>query len=157
MMKRYYAAYGSNLNIEQMKYRCPASKTTGTAMLEGYELIFKGSKTGNYLTVEPNAEKQVPVAIWEVSQRDENNLDYYEGYPRFYYKRSFKVPVKLENGETENLEIFLYIMDESRKPGSPTQTYFETCLKGYRDFGFNPDFLYEALERSDRKENKHRK
>lgn len=30
-MKRYYLAYGSNLNVRQMKYRCPTAKIAGTA------------------------------------------------------------------------------------------------------------------------------
>ena len=44
--KRYYLAYGSNLNRKQMEMRCPGAKVVGTALLEGYELLFKGSKTG---------------------------------------------------------------------------------------------------------------
>lgn len=80
-MKRYYAAYGSNLNLEQMKWRCPDAKVIGTAVIEGYELLFKGSKTGSYLTIEPDVKNQVPVGIFEVSKADENSLDRYEGFP----------------------------------------------------------------------------
>ena len=29
MTKRYYIAYGSNLNIDQMSYRCPGAKVVG--------------------------------------------------------------------------------------------------------------------------------
>ena len=32
--KILYAAYGSNINLEQMAYRCPNSTVAGTAMLE---------------------------------------------------------------------------------------------------------------------------
>ena len=35
--KILYAAYGSNINLEQMAYRCPNSTVAGTAMLKGYE------------------------------------------------------------------------------------------------------------------------
>ena len=45
-MKRYYLAYGSNLNVRQMKYRCPTAKIAGTAVIRDYELLYKGSKTG---------------------------------------------------------------------------------------------------------------
>ena len=45
-MKRYYLAYGSNLNVRQMKYRCPTAKIVGTAIIKDYELLYKGSKTG---------------------------------------------------------------------------------------------------------------
>ena len=49
---KYYLAYGSNLNIRQMQMRCPGAKPVGTMVLKGYELLFKGSKTGSYLTIE---------------------------------------------------------------------------------------------------------
>ena len=78
MQKRYYIAYGSNLNIHQMRWRCPSARIVGTAELAGWRLLFKGSKTGSYLTIEPFAECRVPVAVWEVSPRDELALDHYE-------------------------------------------------------------------------------
>ena len=45
-MKKYYLAYGSNLNVRQMALRCPTAKPVGTAVIKDYELLFKGSKTG---------------------------------------------------------------------------------------------------------------
>lgn len=82
-MKKYYLAYGSNLNIQQMKYRCPDAKPVGTAWIHGYQLLFKGSKTGSYLTIEKTEKAKVPVAVWEVSGSDECRLDIYEGATRF--------------------------------------------------------------------------
>ena len=64
MPKRYYIAYGSNLNVEQMKHRCPDARVVGTATLEGWTLLFRGSKTGSYLTIEPKEGSSVPVAVW---------------------------------------------------------------------------------------------
>ncbi|MGN1231560.1 MAG: gamma-glutamylcyclotransferase, partial [Anaerotignum sp.] len=29
-MKKYYIAYGSNLNVRQMKFRCPTARIVGT-------------------------------------------------------------------------------------------------------------------------------
>lgn len=52
MEKRYYIAYGSNLNIRQMRMRCPGARIMGTSEIEDYELLFKGSQTGAYLTIE---------------------------------------------------------------------------------------------------------
>ena len=43
-MKKYYIAYGSNLNVRQMKFRCPTAKVVGTSVIKGYELLYKGSK-----------------------------------------------------------------------------------------------------------------
>ena len=53
-MKRYYIAYGSNLNVAQMRRRCPTATILATANLKGWELLFKGSLTGSYLTIEKN-------------------------------------------------------------------------------------------------------
>ena len=81
MSKRYYIAYGSNLNISQMRMRCPGARIIGTSVIEDYQLLFKGSKTGSYLTIEPMEGAEVPVVIWEVTETDEKALDRYEGYP----------------------------------------------------------------------------
>ena len=86
-MKRYYIAYGSNLNIRQMRIRCPHARVIGTAVINDYELLLKGSRTGAYLTIEPKEGGEVPVAVWEVTESDETALDRYEGYPVFYYKK----------------------------------------------------------------------
>ena len=44
--RRYYLAYGSNLNVPQMRMRCPWARVVGTAELQGWRLLFKGSRTG---------------------------------------------------------------------------------------------------------------
>ena len=46
-MKKFYLAYGSNLNVEQMQFRCPDARIVGTAEIPNYQLLFKGSKTGS--------------------------------------------------------------------------------------------------------------
>ena len=47
MKKNYYVAYGSNLNLRQMRYRCPTAKLCGTGQLKNYELQFKGLSNWN--------------------------------------------------------------------------------------------------------------
>ena len=61
-MKKYYIAYGSNLNVQQMKFRCPGAKVVGKSVIKNYELLYKGSKTGSYLTIEKKNGSVVPVA-----------------------------------------------------------------------------------------------
>ncbi len=146
-MKKYYLAYGSNLNIRQMRYRCPDAKIVGISVIKNYELLYKGSKTGAYLTIEKKKGGLVPVAVWEVSADDETRLDIYEGCPDFYYKKNVRLPVKLlRNGKTKEIEAFVYIMHEKRKHGIPSMTYIRTCEEGYRNFGFDNKFLDEAYE-----------
>ena len=74
-MKKFYLAYGSNLNMKQMQFRCPDARIVGTAEIPNYQLLFKGSKTGSYLTIEPKQSCTVPAAVWSVSERDELALE----------------------------------------------------------------------------------
>ena len=146
MKKKYYIAYGSNLNLPQMRVRCPNARVIGTSVIDGYQLLFKGSKTGSYLTIEPKEGGKVPVVVWEVTESDEKELDRYEGYPTFYYKKTMTLDVKeIRTGKIRRKEAFVYIMHEERKLGSPSRYYIRTCLDGYRAFGFDERYLYDAL------------
>ena len=149
MQKRYYIAYGSNLNIRQMRWRCPTARIIGTAELAGWRLLFKGSKTGSYLTIEPFAGCRVPIAVWDVTPQDELALDHYEGYPSFYYKKELTLDIKgIKTGKVRRRKVFVYIMHEDRPIGIPSRAYVETCAEGYQDFGFDISFLTEALNYS---------
>lgn len=155
-MKKYYLAYGSNLNVQQMALRCPTAKAIGTAIIKDYELLFKGSKTGAYLTIEPKVGAEVPVAVWSVEPADEQRLDVYEGYPTFYYKAELDLPVRYFSGKTVVRKAFVYIMREERPLGMPSGSYVRTCLDGYRNFGFDDSILLTALDNSRRAEYENR-
>lgn len=151
MEKRYYIAYGSNLNIGQMRMRCPSARIIGTSEIPDYELLFKGSRTGSYLTIEPKTGASVPVAVWETTAADEVALDRYEGFPAFYYKAKMKLPVKgIRTGKVRNRKVYVYIMHEDRPVGMPSSYYVATCLEGYRSFEFDEELLYNAIETSRR-------
>ena len=146
-MKKYYLADGSNLNVAQMRWRCPDARALGTATIEDYRLLFKGSKTGSYLTIEAQEGAQVPVAVWEVSDEDEKRLDRYEGFPTFYYKKELDLTFTgIKTGKKRKRKCFVYIMHEDRPIGIPSRSYVETCIEGYRDFGFNLKYLKDAYE-----------
>ena len=151
LAKRYYIAYGSNLNVQQMQIRCPHAKVVGTATLEGWELLFKGSKTGSYLTIEERDGGMVPVVVWEVADSDEAALDRYEGFPVFYYKKELRLRCRgIRSGRSRMVKAFVYIMDETRPLGRPTDYYLRVCREGYEQFGFDPAILMQALQRSTR-------
>lgn len=83
--KTLYLAYGSNINLEQMQFRCPTAKRIDTAILNGYELEFRG-----VATIVPKQDAAVPVLLWELEPQDERALDRYEGYPRLYRSPTVK-------------------------------------------------------------------
>lgn len=118
-----------------MKKRCPSAKIIGTSEIQDYELLFKGSKTGYYLTIEKKKGGSVPVAIWETTAEDEAALDRYEGFPTFYYKKEIELPVKeIHTGKIKNQKAYVYIMWEDRPCGIPSNYYVYTCMEGYLHF-----------------------
>lgn len=135
--KQLYIAYGSNINLEQMAYRCPHSKVLGTAEIKDYELEFRG-----VATIVPNKGARVPVLIWELDERDLPNLNRYEGYPRLY--RQEKMSFELNGKSCKGMA---YLMNYGEL-SPPSQMYYNTILQGYRENGLDESYLITALENS---------
>lgn len=138
-----YIAYGSNLNLPQMAFRCPTAKVAGAGEIKDYELLFRGSRSSAVATVEPFQGSSVPVLLWKLKDRDLQALDHYEGYPSLYRKEI--LPVEL-NGKTASAMV--YIMNDGHHFGTPSDYYLNTILEGYHTSGFNTDFLEQAVEKS---------
>ncbi|MDU2065337.1 MAG: gamma-glutamylcyclotransferase family protein [Sporomusaceae bacterium] len=142
MKAKVYAAYGSNMNIQQMKRRCPNAQVIGTGELTGYTLTFRGKQNG-VANVERQSEGVVPVVLWHITQDCEKALDRYEGYPRLYEKKNVTVGTKI--GEQEAM---LYVMAEEYEamPALPHERYLEMIRQGYRDHDLNTMVLEQAVE-----------
>lgn len=141
MFKKYYLAYGSNLNLTQMAFICPNAKPIGTINLKDYRLVYKGGEDNfAYLTIEKCEGSIVPLGLYELSYLDIISLDKYEGYPTFYSK--YYMPIKI--GE-KNKKALIYIMNPIFDYHLPSIEYIETCRKGYEDFGFCQEILQKAL------------
>ena len=141
MKTKLYIAYGSNMDIRQMSFRCPTAKLICTSEVEGYRLLFRGSQTGAYATIEKADGYKVPVIVWEIGETDEMNLDRYEGFPAFYYKKDLTVSV---NGKRE--KAMAYIMDERRSLGEPSYRYYKVIEDAYSEFHLDINILEKALE-----------
>lgn len=147
-MSKLYVAYGSNLNMEQMKDRCPGAQFVGTGVVENHELQFKGNLYNAHATIAPKEGATVPVGVWTIRELDEKRLDRYEGYnPRGqgYYDKE-QIPVKMDDGST--LTGMVYIMDQKMDFGMPYQGYYDTVQRGYRDCGLNTAVLDQAVKQS---------
>ena len=138
-----YIAYGSNMVEEQMAYRCPNARLIGMGQLPNHRLEF-------YLhaTVERSRAHgaSVPVAVWEIDEEDEKNLDHYEGFPKYYTKHKRKVV--MDDGS--QIEGMVYIMNMIR-PEPPTESYYNGIRKAYIKLGLRSEIkrvLEPAFDRS---------
>ena len=140
--KRYYIAYGSNLSVGQMAYRCPDAKIAGMAALEGWKLVFK-----IHADIVPCEGRVVPVLVWEISEKDEKSLDRYEGFPSYYIKKELPIRMTDLNGKhPKNITAMVYVMTEGHdRLRMPMKGYYDVLAQGYERFGFNSRLLRQAL------------
>lgn len=134
-----YISYGSNMNLNQMDYRCPHSYVVCNGKLKGWKLVFNVHAD----IIKTDDENDfVPVVVWNIADCDWENLDMYEGYPSYYVKDT--VNVILDNGKEENA--IVYVMADNRKGTCrPTKGYFECIEAGYIENGIDVQYLYDAL------------
>ena len=138
---KYYIAYGSNLSVRQMAVRCPEARVAGKAVLKDWTLVFK-----LHATIEPAKGFEVPVLIWEISDRDEEYLDAYEGFPSYYFKRDLEVTLTdLKGKRPRQVTAMVYIMTEGHNVRMPMKGYVDVLAEGYERFGFDKDILRQAL------------
>ncbi len=132
---KLYVAYGSNLNLAQMAWRCPTAKVVGKGVLKGYQLTFCG-----VATIEKDENAETPVGVWEIGEVDERHLDIYEGYPRMYRKETVKVT--MYDGTVK--EAMVYIMNDGT-PRLPNEHYYRVIEEGYYDVGLDLKYLAGAI------------
>lgn len=140
---KIYLAYGSNMNLEQMSYRCPGAKVLGGTKLNGYRLLFRGAGCGAVATIQKNESGSVPVLLWHITPADEAALDRYEGYPYLYRKETVKVRF-----EGKWVSAMVYIMNDGRPLGYPSPYYYDVIRQGYIDAGFNLSVVAKAVKDS---------
>ena len=146
----YYLAYGSNLSRERMAARCPDAEVVGTTKIPGFRLLFKKSKSGFYATIEQDANCSVPALVYRISEFDEALLNRYEGYPKYYYKRYFQLPVtSLRGGRLKGQkQCMVYVLHEERLLGEPDMEYYRLLDGGYSRWGFDVKILDKGLSDS---------
>lgn len=134
-----YVAYGSNMNLEQMEYRCPYSVVKGNGKLKGWKLVFNVHAD----VVKGKKNDEVPVVLWDIHDLDWKRLDMYEGYPSYYVKKIVKV--QMDSGEI--VDAVVYVMADKRKGiCPPAKGYFDVCKTGYIENGIDTHYLYDALD-----------
>ena len=105
-----YAAYGSNMDADQMLERCPHSPAAGTGWRNGWRLTFGGEEMGwdgALAMVVPDPDSQVFVALYDLSPQDQDVLDYCESADTGLYNK-IKLRISPLDGD---VMAWVYILD----------------------------------------------
>ena len=130
-----YFAYGSNLNLFQMKRRCKDSVFLKKYELKGYRLNFRSKYRA--ADIDKSKNSLVPGALFEISKSDEKKLDVYEDYPILYKKLYFTY---------YNKTVMTYIMVNKTEFRYPTERYLNVVKRGYKDCKLDTKYLKVALQ-----------
>ena len=130
-----YFAYGSNLNLFQMKRRCKDSVFLKKYELKGYRLNFRSKYRA--ADIEKSKNSLVPGALFEISKSDEKKLDVYEDFPVLYKKLYFPY---------YNNKVMTYIMVNKTEFRYPTERYLNVVKRGYKDCKLDMKYLKIALQ-----------
>ena len=131
-MNNLYLAYGSNLNIAQMRKRCPAAEPLGTSAIFRNRLVFRG-----VADIEKAEGFKVPVGVWRITKECERALDIYEGVKTGLYRKQH---CRLRDGE-----ITMFYKMRSTDILPPSDYYLDVIREGYDDFGLDQSVLEEAV------------
>jgi gamma-glutamylcyclotransferase (GGCT)/AIG2-like uncharacterized protein YtfP len=130
-----YFAYGSNLNLFQMKRRCKDSIFLKKINLKDFRLTFRSKYRA--ADIEPKKNSIVPGGLFDISKSDEKKLDLYEDYPNLYKKFYFTYYGK---------QVMTYTMVKKSTFRFPTERYLNIIKKGYIDCKLDTKFLLHALK-----------
>ena len=139
-----YFAYGSNLNQEQMGWRCPTAQPVSRLTLPDWRLEFRG-----VADIVPCLGAEVVGALYSICPGDELALDRYEGFRRQspnagMYRKVFW-PTQDKRGRKRT--IMFYVMNRAGLC-PPYAGYLETIRQGYAAWGLPAISLDTAVRRS---------
>ena len=144
----YYFAYGSNMNLLQMKERCSAPKIIGIARLPGYRVDFFGESAiwdGAQETVVPDPASEVWGVLYELTFFDCEQLDMYQDVrfdgtgPYFHY------PVDVIDIEEKIFDVRIYKKDKLGEVMLPSTDYLNFIIQGAREQGLPEEYM-EVLQ-----------
>lgn len=136
-------SYGSNLNFDAMRRRCPKAKPVGPLLLDNGLLVFRSVAD---IISRPGC--RVVGGLWEITPECEVVLDRYEGVRTGLYAKRY---LMLEH-EGEPTRCLFYQM-QVRGISPPSEGYLDVIRKGYEDFGLDQTLLDRAVRHSWRKRN----
>ncbi len=136
---RLYFAYGSNMDMEQMKKRCRGHELVAIAQLDGYQFRINGRGVA---TIVPHSGAVVHGVVWSISSGDEARLDRYEGVANGVYSKQ-TVQVTRSNGQ--RAEALVYVAADSSKGGSWNE-YLNKIIKAAKQQGLPKEYIRELEE-----------
>lgn len=133
---RYYFAYGCNLNLAEIKKKCPNIKVLGPMKLPNYKLEFFGYSSvwdGAVESVIPDLASEVWGVLYKLDSASWEELDNYEDARFDGTGAYFHYPVEVIDNNGMLVPATIYKKSELRQPQLPSTEYLDIILKGAKE------------------------
>lgn len=131
-----YLAYGSNMDLNQMDYRCPDSFVFDTVVVDNYKFVLDSAGVASII---PSKGSKVEAMLWVVSALDVETLDTYEGVAYGCYEKT-TMPIIIDGVKIEVLVYFSLrdIINTGYRSG-----YMSRIIKAAIDANFSEGYIKE--------------
>ena len=146
-----YFAYGSNLDWNQIKGRCPSAGFFAVAQLKDHRLAFtrKSARRGGGSA---DAVPEPGCSVWGIIyQMDEDEItaldeaeDYVPGRSQNGYNRQ-RCYVYADGNEEKPILVSLYFAEKQENPPLPSAAYKQLIVEGAKHWRLPPEYI-EHLE-----------
>jgi AIG2-like family len=140
-----YAAYGTNMDPDQMVQRCPHSPVRGSGWLAGWRLTFGGEEVGwegSLATIVEEPGSAVYVMLYDVTRTDEEQLDSWQGAPLSTYSK-IKVRVSTLDGD---VLAWTYVLN-AYEGGLPSARFLGLIAEAAEAAGAPDDYVADLRSR----------
>lgn len=144
-MKTLYFSYGSNMNLKQMKERCPDSQKIGIGFMNDAEICFPSfyeSWNGGVAGFKKSKDKKMWGVLFELSLKDLENLRSFEGYvhgreSHLNAYNEVKVTIDVEGEFVECMTYDVFVTGSFR----PSLKYLQTIIRGAEENNLPEDYI----------------
>ena len=140
-----YAAYGTNMDPDQMVQRCPHSPVRGSGWLAGWRLTFGGEEVGwegSLATIVEEPGSAVYVMLYDVTRTDEEQLDSWQGAPLSTYSK-IKVRASTLDGD---VLAWTYVLN-AYEGGLPSARFLGLIAEAAEAAGAPDDYVADLRSR----------
>lgn len=138
MERIIYFAYGSNMDLEQMKFRCRGGyEVLGIGKMQNWKIFINNR---GYANISPQEESIVYGLMFNINSESLRLLDRYEGFPYLYTRK--QLPTFFAD---DILKPLVYIDENNLEIGHPQTGYLERVVESAKRFSF-PETYINYLE-----------
>ncbi len=140
----FYFAYGFNLNLTEMRKKCPEAKVVGIGYVKGYRLAFFEHAVvwdSAMETLFPDPAAEVWGVLYELDQFEWETLDCFEDARMDGTGAYFHYPVTVTGVSHKLTTANVYLKARWGADGLPSTEYMQVILAGARQQGLPEEYI----------------